>query len=308
MRISRVLLALVPAALVVAACSASDELTLEPVTDEAGFTVTVEDIGAEPRQVLRIVSEVGASQAVTQVQDIGMDIEAAGQSQSMQNPTTEIDITYVVTGVDGDRIEVEGTYDEVRVLETAGADAATVAATRETMAAFDGASFRGTYTDRGSVIGIEFAGLDAGGALGEPFGAMFDQLIDGLSESAESLSVPFPVEAVGVGARWTVESSAELGGLPFEQTSTVVITELDGDRVVGTLDQELRFVEGEAEVFGVTVDVIGGEFTGGGPIEWDLKESVLPYMDSTMVGTAILEAQGNRITQDQRTHIVTTPR
>lgn len=308
MRISRVLLALVPAALVVGACSGSDELTLEPVTDEAGFTVTVEDIGAEPRQVLRIASEVGTTQAVTQTQDIGMDIEAAGQSQSMQNPTTEIDITYVVSGVDGDRIEVEGTYDEVRVLETAGADAATVAATRETMAAFDGASFLGTYTDRGSVIGIEFSGLDAGGALGEPFGAMFDQLIDSLSESAESLSVPFPVEAVGVGARWTVESSAELGGLPFEQTSTVEITELDGDRVVGTLEQELRFVEGEAEVFGVTVDVIGGEFTGGGPIEWDLARAVLPYMDSTMVGTAILEAQGNRISQDQRTHIVTTPR
>ena len=308
MRISRVLIALVAAALTVAACSGSDELTLEPVTDEAGFTVTVEDIGSEPRQVLRIASEVGATKTVTQIQDIGMDIEAAGQSQSMQNPTTEIDITYTVVGGDGDRIEVEGTYDEVRVLETDGADAATVATTRETMTAFEGASFLGTYTDRGSVIGIEFDGLDLGGVGGEPFGAMLDQLIDSLSESAESLSVPFPVEAVGVGARWTVESAAELGGLPFEQTSTVEITELDGDRVVGTIDQVLRFVEGEADVFGVTVDVLGGEFTGGGSIEWDLGASVLPYLDSTMVGTAILEAQGNRITQDQRTHIVTAPR
>ncbi len=308
MRISRFLITLAAAAVTVAACSSSDELTLEPVTDEAGFTVTVEELGAEPRQELRIASEVGATQEVTQTQDIGMDIEAGGQSQTMQNPTTEIDMTYTVTRVDGDQIEVDGTYDDVRVLETSGADAATVDATREAMAAFTGAAFTGTYTDRGSIVSIEFDGLDLDGSFDDAFGAMLDQMVDSLTEGAESLSMPFPVEAVGVGARWRVESSSELGGLPFEQTSIIEITELDADRLVGTIDQELRFVEGEADVFGLTVDVIGGQFTGGGSIEWDLTGAVLPYLDITTTGTAILEAQGNRLTQDQRTHIVTAPR
>lgn len=308
MRISRVLIALAAAAVAVAACSSSDELTLEPVTDEAGFTVTVEELGAEPRQVLRIASEIGATQEMTQIQDIGMDIEAGGQSQTVQNPTTEIDMTYTVTGLDGDQIEVEGTYDDVRVLETAGADAATVDATRQAMSSFAGATFLGTYTDRGSIVSIEFDGLDLDGSVDGVFGAMLDQMIDSLAEGAESLSMPFPVEAVGVGARWRVESSSELGGLPFEQTSIIEITELDADRLVGTIDQELRFLEGEADVFGQPVDVVGGEFTGGGSIEWDLTGAVLPYLDITSVGTAIFEAQGNRLTQDQRSHIVTTPR
>jgi hypothetical protein len=307
-RIRSIFLALAPAAIVVAACSSSDELTLEPVTDEAGFTVTVEELGDEPRRQLRIMSEVGATQQVTQTQDIGIDLDAGGMSQSVQNPTTEIDITYDVTGVDGDRIEVKGTYDDVRVLETDGSDPTTVQATRDAMRTFAGATFLGTYTDRGSVVDIEFDGLDLDGALDGALGPMLDQLLASFSDSAESLSTPFPVEAIGVGGRWRVESAAELGGLPFEQTSIIEITGLDADRLVGTIDQELRFVEGEAEVFGLTVDVVGGEFSGGGTIEWDLGRSVLPYMDTTMIGTAIFEAQGNRVTQDQRQHIVVAPR
>ena len=157
-------------------------------------------------------------------------------------------------------------------------------------------------------MSIEFDGLDLDGSFDDAFGAMLDQMVDSLTEGAESLSMPFPVEAVGVGARWRVESSSELGGLPFEQTSTIEITELDADRLIGTIDQELRFVEGEADVFGLTVNVIGGQFTGGGSIEWDLTGAVLPYLDITTAGTAILEAQGDRLTQDQRTHIVTSPR
>lgn len=304
MRIRIALLVVSVAAVAVSACSSSDELTLNPVTDVAGFTVTVEDLGSEPRRELRLTSETGTTQSVTQTQDIGIDIEAGGQSQSSQNPMTQIDITYEVVGTDGDQIEIEGSYDEVRVLETDGADPAAVQGTREALGAFTGATFLGSYTNRGSVVSVEFEGLELSGT----FGGMLDQLVDSLAESAESLSTPFPVEAVGVGGRWRVESSAELGGLPFEQTSIIEVTELDDDRLVGTIEQELRFVEGVADVFGVEVDVIGGEFTGGGTIEWDLTGAVLPYIDTTIVGTAILEAQGQRISQDQRTHIVVEPR
>ncbi len=304
MHIRNALIVLLPAAVAIAACNSSDELTLNPVTDEAGFTVTVEELGSEPRQELRLTTEAGTTQSVTQTQDIGIDIEAGGESQTSQNPTTQIDITYTVAGVDGDRIRIEGVYDDVRVLETAGADPAAVQGTEEAMGSFIGATFLGTYTDRGSVVSVDFDDLEFGGA----FAGMLDQLIESLIDSAESLSTPFPVEAVGVGGRWRVESSAELGGLPFEQTSIIEITELDADRLVGTIDQMLRFVEGEAEVFGSTVNVIGGEFAGGGSIEWDLSGAVLPYLDTSMVGTAILEAQGQRISQDQRSPIVIEPR
>lgn len=303
-RLRTALLVALPAVAAIAACGQSDDLTLESHTDVAGFTVTVEELGAEPRQELRLTAAPGTTQQVTMRQDVETDVDVGGVSESSRSPTTEFDITYTVSESDQDRIVVDGRYGDTRVLETPGADPLAVEAVRDSLTAFDGASFTTAFTDRGSVISIEYSGISLPGE----FGAFLDQMLDSLADSAESLSMPFPVDAIGVGGVWRIESSAVLAGLPMELTSRIELLELTADRAVGAIDMDMSFVEGPTDILGTTVDIIGGDFTGNGSIEWDLAGGVTPYLETTMLGTSILEAQGQRITQDLRQHILVTPR
>ena len=111
------------------------------------------------------------------------------------------------------------------------------------------------------------------------------------------------MEPVGVGARWRIETETEIGGLPIELTTVVELTELDGDRAVGTVEQVLRFVPGDVDVFGTPATVVSGELTGAGTVEWDLAGGVVPRSDITHSGTTVLEVAGSRVEQRQEMRV-----
>lgn len=266
------------------------------------YTVTVEDPGREPRQPLRIRVAPGDVDRLTQRQETTIEVRAGDQVQSAPSPVTELDITHTVVGVDGERITSDGTYDDVRVLDSPGADPATVAQVRQLLAGFLDATAHTTYTERGGIIDVRIDGLELDG----PGAAFVDQLAASITDSAESLSVPFPDEPVGEGARWRVDTEVVLAGLPVEVTTTVTLNELTDDRATGSIEQRMRFVPGPVDMFGTAAEVINGELGGGGSIEWDLAGGLLPRSDVTMAGTTILEVNGTRIEQrqDQRISIV----
>lgn len=281
--------------------------TTEPADEDAatsGYTVTVEDPGAEPRRPLQLQAEVGAVDRVTQRQEITIEVRAAGQVQSAPSPITEMDIDYTVDEVSGDAITVVGTYEDVRVLETPGTAPATNAQVAELLEGFRAATARTTYTTSGAVRSAEIDGLDLAGSAGP----MAEQLAGSLVESVESLSMPFPDEAVGAGARWRVETETDIAGLPVEITTIIVLDELTDDRAAGTIEQELRFIPGDVEVFGNPATVVSGELTGGGPIEWNLAGGVVPRSDLTTSGTTVLEIQGTQVEQSQTQRITITSR
>ncbi len=287
--------------------TAESTTTTEPSDEDgeaAGYTVTVEDTGAEPRRELRLQAEVGDVDRITQRQEVTIEIRAGGQTQAAPSPVTELDVAYVVEDVTDDEITIAGSYEDVRVLETPGTDPAANAQVAELLEGFRSATARTTYTTSGAVRSAEIEGLDLAGSGG----AMAEQLADSLIESVESLSMPFPDEAVGVGARWRIETEAEIAGLPVEISTLIELTELTDDRAGGTVTQELRFVPGDVEVFGTPATVISGELSGGGPIEWNLAGGVVPRSDITTSGTTVLEVQGNQIEQSQTQRITISTR
>lgn len=278
--------------------TAESTTTTEPPDVEAAptaYTVTVEDPGAEPRRQLRLQAEVGGVDRVTQRQEMTIEVRTGDQVQSAPASATEMDLDYTIEEVTDETITVAGTYEDVRVLETPGSDPAANAQVAELLEGFLSATATTTYTTSGAVRSAEIDGLDLTGSAGP----MAEQLAGSLIESVESLSMPFPDEAVGAGARWRIDTETEIAGLPVEITTIIVLSELTDERATGTVEQVLRFVPGDVEVFGNPATVVSGELSGGGPIEWDLAGGVVPRSDLTTSGTTVLEVQGTTIEQTQ---------
>ncbi|HSP05379.1 MAG TPA: hypothetical protein VLR27_17875 [Acidimicrobiales bacterium] len=272
----------------------------DPVDEDAApYRVTVEDPGQEPRRELRLVVDAGDTDQVTLRQETSLEVDAGGQVQSAPSPVNEFDVSYTIDEVDGDRFTATGVYDDVRVLDAPGVDPAVADELRSLMEGFRDARARTTFTSRGGIVEAELEGLELPGAAG----AFAEQLAGSFTDSAESMSLPFPDEAIGQGARWRVDTETEIAGMPVEITTVVSLAELGEDRAAGTIEQTLRFVPGNVQVMGVAAEVISGELTGGGPIEWDLADGIVPRSDITIAGTAVMEANGVRIEQRQQQRI-----
>lgn len=281
--------------------------TTTAADDEAtptGYTVTVEDPGAEPRQRLRLQAEVGDVDRITQRQEMAIEVRSGDQVQSAPSSVTEMDIDYSVDDVTDETITAVGTYEAVRVLDAPGSDPAANAQVAELLEGFRSATARTTYTTRGAVRSAEIDGLALAGAAGP----MAEQFAGSLVDSLESLSMPFPEEPVGAGARWRIDTEAVVAGLPVQITTVVVLGEVTDARAVGSVEQTLRFVPGDVDVFGNPATVISGELQGGGPIEWDLAGGLVPRSDITTSGTTVLAVQGMQIEQSQTQRITITAR
>lgn len=280
---------------------ASTTTTTEPASGDA-FTLTVEDPGAEPRQELRLQLEEGDEDRVIQRQELTLRMDVGGQVEDATSPTTELDLVWRVDVVDGDQLTVSGTYDAIRVLPTPGVADAVVDQTRQVMATFEDATARTTYTRLGAILDAD---LDLDMA-DDPTGGMLEQFSTSLTDTIESLSVPFPEEAVGAGARWRVDTELVLAGLPVQVTTTVQLDEVDGEHAAGTIEQTITFVPGEVETFGVPAEIISGELTGSGPVSWDLAAGLVPRSDITTSGTVVFDVDGIRVEQQQSQRLATS--
>jgi len=268
------------------------------------YELVLEDPGQEPRQELRLDVTAGASDAVTQRQETHIEVRSGQDVQSSPSPVTELDLTYTVDELTDRGISASATYDDVRVVDAPGTDPAVVEQVRQVLDAFRSATAHTVHSRRGAILEARIVGLQVSG----PAGAVVEQLATSLTDAVESLSVPFPEEAVGAGARWRVETETEIAGLPVAATSVVQLDQVTDDRAVGTLQQTMRFVPGDVEVLGVPATVVRGDLTGGGPIEWRRRGGLVPRSDLTTAGTTVLRVRGVELEQRQQQRITITSR
>jgi len=76
-------------------------------------------------------------------------------------------------------------------------------------------------------------------------------LMSQVSDQVGSLAVPFPVEAVGIGARWRGVSSARSTGIDARQTYEYTVRERDADHVVLDVEYTQTAPRQRAELPGV---------------------------------------------------------
>ena len=167
------------------------------------------DPGAEPRVVLRYRVPPGTRRALELEYELMPPI-----------PTMSIAGTIEVTTVTDGVLTMRTTYSDTAVRGHAGTSAADLAAVDENLATVRGVVFVTRMTDRGRSLGGAVEG-DAPPAVH----AMVATLADSTSGAI------FPVEPVGVGARWRVVQPHALQGIDGELVDEWTLEAIDGDRI-----------------------------------------------------------------------------
>ena len=213
--------------------------TLPPTTVAPRPTVALESPGAQPRQPLALRLTAGSSVKVAMVNKLTMKISVGGQAA----PTGVVPGTRQVITQRVDKVEPDGsatvsvTFSDASVVPTPGADAATVEATRAGIEPLNGLKGTQTIETDGAVRSATF---DTS-AVTDP---AIKGTLDSLTSQLGTLAAPFPREPVGVGARWTVTSTATLAGLKMTTTTRYTLRSRTGDRYELDQVQEATAVPG----------------------------------------------------------------
>jgi hypothetical protein len=213
--------------------------TLPPTTVAPKPAVTLDSPGAQPRQPMALRLAAGSSAKVAMVSKLTLKITVAGQAVPPSVvPGTRQVITQRVDKVEADGAAVVSvTFSDASVVPTPGADPAVVQATQAGLEPLN--RIRGTQT------------IDPDGAVRSATfdtSAVTDPAIKGTLDSMTSqlgtLSAPFPREPVGVGARWTVTSTATIAGLKMTTTTRYTLRSRSGDRYELDQTQDAMAVPG----------------------------------------------------------------
>lgn len=209
--------------------------------------VKLVEAGSGKKAPLRHAPKKGIKQTMTMGMDMTMAMNMAGQAMPPQQvPTITMTMDTEVTEVKGDSFTVSFSYTDVSVAE--GADPQMVAAMKESMQGLVGAT--GEYT-------MDAQGFALGGSMvpAEGASAQVKDITANMERMVSQATPPFPAEAVGVGAVWTVTTKIENQGMAIDQVATYTLKGRTGDVVeLGvTLNQSadkqtIKTPQGDAEL------------------------------------------------------------
>lgn len=186
-------------------------------------TVTLVDAGAEPREPLRLKLAAGQSQAMTMTMKMAMEMQLAGSKiPKVSSPPMQMTMALAVKEVtaEGD-IRSDFTLDKIEVLEDKDAPPEMVTQLKALLGTMQKLSGSSTVTPRGIVKAADFN-------LPADLNPMLRQQMDGMRQQVHQLSVPFPEEALGIGAKWTVTQHLEQNGMKLTQVATWELKERSG--------------------------------------------------------------------------------
>lgn len=228
-------------ALVLGGCGGEGENTATTTSttaasDTAGSDVKANDApvvelleaGAEPRRKLRLALVEGATVRAALTLKLGFELEADGKPlPSNAVPPIRVDLGATVNDVeeDGDA-SVGFAYERIDVVDDGTADKAVIDQIRKSgLDKLANLTGKTTITPRGVAV-------DSSVELPKDLPPALEQLVDQLSQQTGSLTVPFPEEAVGTGARWRATTSVDVGGIKAKLVLTYRLRQLEGDQYV----------------------------------------------------------------------------
>lgn len=196
----------------------------------APAVVTLLSPGAEPRTRLRytVANTYKGHMAINMA--LSMSMEMPGMAMpAMQMPlmkqSADVNVTNVTASGD---ISYNIAFTSFGVESAPGGDPAAAAMSQNLAAVVkdldaDMKNLRGsgTISDRGITRSTNFD-------LSKVTNPQLKQMMDSVSNTVQSLSMPLPEEAVGVGARWEVRQSPAVGGVQMFQKTVLELVALDG--------------------------------------------------------------------------------
>lgn len=155
---------------------------------------------------------------------MGMDMGGLGGMPFTKMPPIEMKMDLHITSVsDTGDFRYEFNLAGVDIKDAPGTMPELREAMKGAMAGMVGLSGHSVVSNRGEV-------REAGFKVPPNATPQVKQTLDGMQQSIQQIAIPFPEEAVGVGARWKVTSKlAQVNGIALNQESTYEIVERDGD-------------------------------------------------------------------------------
>jgi hypothetical protein len=214
-----------PVPAVVAAPKPEQKLTPKPVTKAVAApsvsAVKLISAGAEPRKELRIHPKAGDKQNLEMTMKMAMDM-GTGQTMKMPAMKTAMEVTVKSISANGD-INYAMLIANVEVLDEPGAMPQIVESMKASLNGMKGLSMTGTISDHGITKSLDVK-IPAGAA------PQMRQAMEQMKESVANTSLPFPDEAVGVGAKWEVKLPVKTQGMTIDQTTTYELVSLKNDQ------------------------------------------------------------------------------
>jgi hypothetical protein len=206
-----------------------------------------------------------------QNQQLHVDGRPAGPEVEM---TFALDIGSTIHSVTDGIAEAELSYDAVHLVDAGTLDPAQVNMFESTMEGLVGLTFFATLDDLGNTLAVDIPRFPA-------MGSAADQLLD----EFELPSLPLPVEAVGVGARWTVESEqAPYADARMPMVTEYELVELHDDRFVVRQRSTATVEPSVVEVGGAITEFHEGEIITAGTMTWSF-DSFQPFGEHTSSGS-----------------------
>lgn len=252
------------------------------------------DAGKGKKAPLRWKAKAGVTEKLQLVMDTKMQIVMAGETMPM-DMTMSMDMDGAVREV-GD--------DGSALIEMVVTDAGMK------MPGLEGAEAEQMVRDmmRGLTI---TARMDARGATSDTKvtggGEMMAQLGAQMNSSLDQLAVPFPEEAVGVGARWQALTSVEMNGMKMRMIATYELTKLDGDKGAVKVTVEQQADPQTMDMGGAQAELTRLSSKGTGTTEFDLTRPLFAKADVSMKMDAAISMMGQDATMKMDARVAMTP-
>ncbi len=267
--------------------------------------VTLLEPGAAPRKALRYTIPAGQKARADMTMNMSMAMNAAGMSMPMDFPGMKMTMAVAVTGVapNGD-ITYDLGFTGLTFDSSADANPTIAAALQPLQASITSIKGSTTISSRGVTKSSKMEAADPS----------LQQMLGSVTSTAENLSMPFPEETVGVGARWEVRTTASSGGQTIFQKSIYQVVSIEGSTVSLKVTSEQtappQSVSNPALPAGseMYMDKMAGSGTGTTVIHLD---SLVPTSEmnseSSMSMTMNLGGQSQAITTDSKIKITIAP-
>lgn len=240
--------------------------------------VRLVEAGAEPRKAMRYTTQVGAEQRANLAMTTELELGATGQKMPTALPKTRMTIGAKVTAVDPTGKRHFGlTIDEADVAE--GAEVGSTRAGEklaEVIRGMKGLKGDKVASERG--VSHQFTLAAPAGSEGIMATAALKPVVQGFERAIDQMTVPFPDEAIGVGAKWEVTQKVVEAGMTLDQTTAFEVTAVKGEVVSLRFTVTLAAPAGKLEstfAGGLVAQVKSLTGSGDGTIEVDLGK-VLP--------------------------------
>lgn len=282
-----------PAMVVLCALGAAGALVRAQGPAPGGFPasgaspiVTLVSAGAEPRNPIRYAISNGRREHVSMDMTLGLSMDMAGMPlPAMQLPTMRTGADVAVTDVSsaGDASYTLA-FTDMAWVNAAGVDPAILTALQSMGVDVKTMTATATVSPRGVSRNMVFD-------TSRVANPQVAQMLTSMSSTAQSLTLPFPEEPVGIGAHWEARQTLAVNGMQTFQKTGVELVSRDNTSctVRTTLEQTAPAQSVALPGLPAGVDASIESMTGAGTSTMTIHfDSLVPTVEGNITTTAVV--------------------